>query len=163
MFRVVCRSFGQLRCTDSCLIDSTGCKYFTWAGKWTEKKLARMQLCNFSSFWSLGSHFRFLLKPHPYKTNWWTEERVLQGSSCACSEPWEVTGVSSEWTISPGALSLFLASGSSFLLLSLHRLQHCYEHWRWRRTCNDCTIWNIVVVYDLLTVDAEISYVLNFL
>lgn len=127
------------------------------------KKLARMQLCNFSSFWSLGSHFRFLLKPHPYKTNWWTEERVLQGSSCACSEPWEVMGVSSEWTISPGALSLLLASGSSFLLLSLHRLQHCYEHWRWRRTCNDCTIWNTVVVYDLLTVDAEISYVLNFL
>lgn len=38
MFRVVCRSFGQLRCTDSCLIDSTGCKYFTWAGKWREKK-----------------------------------------------------------------------------------------------------------------------------
>lgn len=25
-----CRTFGQLRCTDSCLIDSTGCKYFTW-------------------------------------------------------------------------------------------------------------------------------------
>ncbi|XP_075900173.1 uncharacterized protein LOC142900039 [Nelusetta ayraudi] len=26
-------SFGQLRCTESCLIDSTGCKYFTSAGK----------------------------------------------------------------------------------------------------------------------------------
>lgn len=30
----VCRSYGHLKCTPYCVIDSTNCKYFTWDGSW---------------------------------------------------------------------------------------------------------------------------------
>lgn len=36
-FSLIPRSYGRLRCTPYCVIDSTNCKYFTWGATWTQQ------------------------------------------------------------------------------------------------------------------------------
>lgn len=152
---VLLRSFGQLRCTDSCLIDSTGCKYFTWTGRWKQAAFFRLLRLLLPTAGNVAK-----VSPCRKQLKDWERERVLKRCSCSPSDLSSGHGIQIWTDYLARRLNYFVCMGlreqlpvtvtpsTAALLWTLEPFHLTHEIVMYCR-------------YDLLTVHAEISYVVN--